>query len=317
MGRVFNRLDLDGNSKLSQPEFPAVMWVAGKQRKVAEAEFAPFDQNGDGTISHDEFARNAVRLARRRSMRRRLLAEAGGVGVIAWFSCVVMVARPSIGAVACSSMMGAAVAAAIYATRKFSGAHLNPAFTAASVASGSFRLHDAPAYMLAQLAGAIIASAAHAGFMLATATQIVLAPPMRTHLAAEVGVSFLLFLLFFLVGDEVRRGRLAANLGPTAVAGIVAGFMLSTETAGLHVCLNPAVGLGGMLVSAAWGVPSSFAGVGVSVFGPSLRSASSMVLMNSLPMILRFCSGSLTPLSAPRNFSSAFTTTSLIPVAAT
>lgn len=268
IGRVFNRFDLDGNGKLSMPEFLAVMLTAGKQRKAAEAEFALYDLNGDGYISQDEFARVAVKLARRRCMRRRMLAETVGAGIVAWFGCVATVARPAIGNIACSTMMGASVAVAIYATRKFSGAHLNPAFTAASVASGSFRLRDAPAYMLAQLAGAMAASAAHAGLMLSTALRSVPATHLRTHLGIEVGVSFSLFLLIFLVGDEVRRGRLSTNLEPMAMAGVVSSVVLSAETAHLHVCLNPAVGLGGMLVSALSGVPSPFAGVGVSFCGP-------------------------------------------------
>src|ERR1700753_961947 len=46
-------------------------------------------------------------------------------------------------------------------------------------------------------------------------------------------------------------------------------------------------------------------------------AARSNVRMNSRPMILRFCSGSLTPSSAPRNSPAALTTLSRTPVAAT
>ena len=46
-------------------------------------------------------------------------------------------------------------------------------------------------------------------------------------------------------------------------------------------------------------------------------ATSSKVRMNSVPMILRLASGSVTPASLVRNFSDASTVTSRMPVAAT
>ena len=51
---------------------------------------------------------------------------------------------------------GLAVALAIYAVGKISGAHLNPAVTLALAIKGDFPWADAPGYMAAQLAGAIV-----------------------------------------------------------------------------------------------------------------------------------------------------------------
>ena len=45
---------------------------------------------------------------------------------------------------------------------------------------------------------------------------------------------------------------------------------------------------------------------------PSLLASSSKTLMNSRPMILRFCSGSLIPAKAPRNLGPASANTKLI-----
>jgi glycerol uptake facilitator protein len=47
----------------------------------------------------------------------------------------------------------------VYATRAVSGAHLNPAVTAALTANGEFSVGEAPYYVAAQIAGATIAGA--------------------------------------------------------------------------------------------------------------------------------------------------------------
>ena len=256
--RVFHKFDLDRNGEVSQPEFLAVMLTAGKQRRQAEAEFSRFDANGDGTISYDEFARSTVRMARRRQLRRRLLAEAIGSAFIAWFAGIASVAKASIGGFASASMMGMAVASAVYATRRYSGAHLNPAFTAAFVATGTFRPRDMPGYVLAQLVGATLAaSAGHVALVVAPAARSLAVTTVRPSLAVEVLASFFLVLLVFMVGDEVRRGRLQASLAPMVIGGVVT--LITVASANLGVCLNPAVGLGAMIISAVSGLTTPFA----------------------------------------------------------
>jgi glycerol uptake facilitator protein len=51
---------------------------------------------------------------------------------------------------------GVAVAMAIYAVGRISGAHLNPAVTVALASIGSFAWSDVPGYLVAQLAGAFV-----------------------------------------------------------------------------------------------------------------------------------------------------------------
>ncbi|PZE22260.1 MIP/aquaporin family protein [Paenibacillus xerothermodurans] len=54
---------------------------------------------------------------------------------------------------------GLAVAVAVYAVGHVSGAHLNPAVTLALASTGKFPWADVPAYLLAQMAGAILGAA--------------------------------------------------------------------------------------------------------------------------------------------------------------
>jgi glycerol uptake facilitator protein len=51
---------------------------------------------------------------------------------------------------------GIAVAIAVYAVGRISGAHLNPAVTIALATIGSFPWHDVPGYIAAQMLGAIV-----------------------------------------------------------------------------------------------------------------------------------------------------------------
>lgn len=51
---------------------------------------------------------------------------------------------------------GIAVAMAVYAVGRVSGAHLNPAVTLALATIGSFPWHDVPGYLAAQLIGAVL-----------------------------------------------------------------------------------------------------------------------------------------------------------------
>jgi glycerol uptake facilitator protein len=94
---------------------------------------------------------------------RRLLAEAIGTGILVMFGAGSVVAALTLGGgeldyaglgmVAIS--FGLAVALAIYAFGNTSGAHINPAVTVSLAAVGRFPWADTPAYIGAQLVGAV------------------------------------------------------------------------------------------------------------------------------------------------------------------
>ena len=96
---------------------------------------------------------------------QRCIAEAVGTGIIITGGCGVVSAAKyassgiTVGGIA--SVWGTSVALAVYATRDISGAHLNPAVTAALAVHkpDALPIEEAPFYVAAQIAGATIASA--------------------------------------------------------------------------------------------------------------------------------------------------------------
>jgi glycerol uptake facilitator protein len=96
------------------------------------------------------------------SLARRCVAEAIGtwilvfLGVGAVHAAVLGGAQSGIWQVAV--VWAVAIALAIHATAAVSGAHINPAITAAFAAFGAFPWREVPAYWAAQLAGAFLAA---------------------------------------------------------------------------------------------------------------------------------------------------------------
>lgn len=83
--------------------------------------------------------------------------------VFAWPGAVVVdeVSGGGVGSLGIGLSFGLAVMAAIYAVGHLSGAHINPAVTAAFALTRHFPWPLVPAYVLSQLLGACAASATH------------------------------------------------------------------------------------------------------------------------------------------------------------
>jgi len=97
------------------------------------------------------------------TLLQKCMAEAIGTGIIIQGGCGVVCAAKyagsGIGPGAMAAVWGASVALAVYTTAKISGAHLNPAVTAALTASGKSPVDEAGPFVLAQCAGATVAAA--------------------------------------------------------------------------------------------------------------------------------------------------------------
>jgi len=108
-------------------------------------------------------AAGAAAFADSRLEWRRLLAETGGtfflVLTAAGAGVVNAVSHGQVGRAAAVTAPGIMVLALIYTIGETSGAHLNPAVTVAFAARGHFPWRRVPGYVLAQLAGAVLAAA--------------------------------------------------------------------------------------------------------------------------------------------------------------
>jgi MIP family channel proteins len=171
---------------------------------------------------------------------------------------------------------GLALVALVNALGHVSGAHLNPAVTVALAATGKFPWRYVPAYLAAQLVGAVLASltvwltygdAARDSASLA-ATLPGGGVSTLTVFVIEAVVTFFLVLTIVSVATDPRV--------PKATAGLTVGFTLA-------VCVliagplsggavNPARALGPMLVA------GEFDGLWAYVLGPVLGGVAAALL---------------------------------------
>jgi len=189
------------------------------------------------------------------------LAELVGTFILVFGGTAVAVGailgRPTAGAaydsLAVALAFGLALAAVVAAVGHVSGAHVNPAVTLGMAATGKFPWKSVPAYLGAQLVGAVLG---------ALGTWLAFGGPGRdeanlaaTYPAGGVGdlQAFLLevlitFILVFVVVAVATDGRAPAAIAPIAVgfALAVGVFVAGPVTGG---AANPVRALGPMLVA--------------------------------------------------------------------
>src|SRR5580704_14387448 len=196
-----------------------------------------------------------------RNAARAVTAEAAGtfVLVLAITSAAVaaVLSRPVAGApygsLAVPVAGGLALAIAVAGLGPISGAHLNPAVTLGLAAGRRFPWACAPAYVLAQFAGAIAAAAVTWGLYGSQARSIAhlgaTAPAAGVSagrvLAAEAVVTFVLVLVVVAVATDSRvpRGIAAIAIG----AALAVAIVISGPVSGAGV--NPARAIGPMILA--------------------------------------------------------------------
>jgi len=134
-----------------------------------------------------------------------------------------------------------------------SGGHFNPAVTVALAAIGRFAWRGVPGYVLAQLAGGVLAGLATwavGGDAARTSAHLAANGPAAgiSDLRALITEALITFLLVLVVTAVATDARIPASAGPLAVGfGLAAAVFVGGPVTGAAV--NPARALGPMIVA--------------------------------------------------------------------
>lgn len=223
------------------------------------------------------------------NMARTAVAELVGTFILVFTGIAVAVAalleRPTAGgaydSLAVALAFGLALAAVVAAIGHVSGAHVNPAVTIALAATKKLPWKFVPAFILAQLAGAVLAAlttwavfGAEArtkagGFLAATAPADGVTSIQA--LLVEVAITF---ILVFVVVSVATDDRVDEGVAPLAIGfALAAGVFIAGPISGGAV--NPARALGPMLVS------GSFTSAWVYIVGPLVGGVAAAFLYDS------------------------------------
>lgn len=181
---------------------------------------------------------------------RKLAAEALGTFLLVFFGCgaiVVDAATRSLGHAGVSIAWGLAVLVLIHALGEVSGAHLNPAVTAAFAAAGRFPARSVAPYCAAQVAGALGGAFALRGMF--PGDRFLGATLPYASLAQTFGFEFLMTFLLMLVIMAVSSG--SREQGMMAGLAVGAAVALDAFVGGpvTGASMNPARSIGPALVS--------------------------------------------------------------------
>lgn len=207
------------------------------------------------------------RIGRRPSGRRpwqRYLAELIGTFALVFAGCGAVITNrlmpESVTPVGIALVFGAVIGVMIYALGPISAAHFNPAVTLGFAAARRFPWAHVPAYLAAQVAGAVGASLLHrllypAGVAAAVAYGATL-PRVGTAaaLALEVVLTFFLMLVITAVATDRRVPPTVPGLaigGTVALCALMGGPLCGASMNPAR-SLGPALVAGGEALSAYW-----------------------------------------------------------------
>jgi aquaporin Z len=200
-------------------------------------------------------------------MTKRALAELIGTFWLVLGGCgsAVFAAtfpQVGIGLLGVSLAFGLTVVTMAYAIGHISGCHLNPAVTLGLAAGGRFRLQDAPAYIGAQLAGAVLAAAVIAfiaqgqpGFDMETATFAANGygehSPGQYELGAALVTEFVMTFMFLFIILGATDTRAPAGFAPLAI-GLTLALIHLISIPITNTSVNPARSTSQALFAGGW-----------------------------------------------------------------
>jgi MIP family channel proteins len=212
----------------------------------------------------------------RSAFGRATIAEAVGTFVLVLAITGVVAAGTAYGGETVALAGGGALAVVVAALGPVSGAHLNPAVTVSLALTGRFPWGRVPAYVVAQLAGALVAAVTVWGVygdQARTVAKLGATMPgpgvsgVRV-LLVEALVTFLLVLVVVLVANDPRVSRGGAALAIGLALGVA--ILVSSPVTGAGV--NPARALGPMIAA------GQFADWWAYAIGPLLGGAVATLL---------------------------------------
>jgi aquaporin Z len=201
---------------------------------------------------------------------RRCVAELVGTFVLVFAGCgSAVIAGHAIGNTGIALAFGLSLLAMMQAVGPISGAHLNPAVTAALLIVGKIPPLHALAYVLAQTLGSVLASAAilfiasgvSGGYD--AATQGLAANGYGPHspggydataaMSSEALLTFILVLTVLAFTERPGRGNIASiAVGTTLVAVHLIGIPVTNTSVNPARSLGPALFVGGWALQQLW-----------------------------------------------------------------
>lgn len=187
-------------------------------------------------------------------MSKKLVAEFIGTFILVFFGVGAAVLGVGIGVDGIAWAFGISIVAAAYGIGAISGAHLNPAVSLGFVASGRMGTGDFIGYVIAQVAGAIVAAAVLLLIASGKADYSVAANGLGQNGWGEGyagGYSLLAALVFEVVATFLFVTVILGATGAGSAAGF-AGLAIGLTLAGIHlvginvtgVSVNPARSIG-------------------------------------------------------------------------
>jgi glycerol uptake facilitator protein len=148
-----------------------------------------------------------------------------------------------------SLAFGTIVIATVYTFGYISGNHINPAVTLGLAATGKFPWRDVPAYLAAQVVGAIVGALAIVGVLGSKASDLGLGvaaykdiPVHQAFIAEFVGTFILVFTVFGVIHRKAAPGFAGLAIGLVVFAVIIVVAPATSAS------INPARTTGPMLV---------------------------------------------------------------------
>lgn len=191
----------------------------------------------------------------RPGLARRAATEGFAAFALVFAGCGAIVANAeydgALGAVGVSLVFGLVVMAMVYATGHLSGAHINPAVTVAFTLSRHFPARDATAYVLAQMAGAVVGALLLLSVWPDQPAELGATVPSIAAGGAFVYELMLTALLMFVIMAVATDTRAVGAAAAIAVGGTVAlDALFGGPVTGAS--MNPARSFGPALVAGEW-----------------------------------------------------------------